>query len=144
MRSFFLFAVLALPLAGASVRVYQTNSAGDTVDIIDPDTNKIVLQVKEIEAAHGVVFSPDGKRAYITCEADNTVWITDTKNGKLLAKVPLTGHPNNIAITSDGSRLFVGIREAPGAVDVIDTKAERMIKTITVKGAVHHLHLPPP
>jgi YVTN family beta-propeller protein len=143
MRSLFLSALLALPLAGASVRVYQTNSAGDTVDIIDPATNKIVLQVKDIEAAHGVAFSPDGRHAYITCEADNTLWTTDTKTGKLLGKVPFSGHPNNIAISNDGARVFIGIREAPGAVDVIDTKAQKLVKTIAVKGAVHNVYVTP-
>ena len=143
MKSLLLSTLLALPLAGASVHVYQTNSAGDTVDIIDPATNKIVLRVKGIEAAHGVVFSPDGRRAYITCEADNTVWTTDTKTGKLLGKVPLSGHPNNIAITSDGARVFVGIRQAPGSVDVIDAKAQKLIKTIAVKGAIHNVYLTP-
>ena len=143
MRSLFLSALLALPLAGASVRVYQTNSAGDTVDVIDPATNKIVLQVKGIEAAHGVAFSPDGTRAYITCEADNTLWTTDTRTGKLLGKVPLSGHPNNIAVSNDGARVFIGIREAPGAVDVIDAKAQKNVKTVVVKGAVHNVYVTP-
>ena len=34
--------LLALPLMAASVRIYQTNSAGDAVDIIDPATYKII------------------------------------------------------------------------------------------------------
>ena len=53
--------LLALPLAANTVRIYQTNSAGDAVDIIDAATNTVVLQVKDIEAPHGVVFSPDGR-----------------------------------------------------------------------------------
>src|SRR6476646_3405385 len=32
--------VLALNVSAGSVRIYQTNSAGDVVDIIDPTTNK--------------------------------------------------------------------------------------------------------
>ena len=67
--------LLALPLivSAGSVRIYQTNSAGDAVDIIDPTTNKVVMQIKDIEVPHGVSFSPDGTRAYISCEAENTV-----------------------------------------------------------------------
>src|SRR5712672_3436445 len=103
LRMFFL---IALPLAAGSVRIWQTNSAGDTVDIIDPATNKVVMQVKDIEVPHGVAFSPDGTRAYITCEAENTVWFTDTKSGKLLGKVPLSGHPNNLSTALDGKYVF--------------------------------------
>ena len=89
---------LVLPLAANTVRIYQTNSAGDAVDIIDAATNKVVLQVKGIEAPHGVAFSPDGSRAYISCEAENTLWATDTKTGNLLGKASLSGRPNNISI----------------------------------------------
>ena len=143
MRSIYLTLLLVLPLTASSIRVYQTNSAGDTVDIIDPATNKIVLQVKDIEAAHGVAFSPDGTRAYITCEADNTLWATDTKTGKLLGKVALSGHPNNLAVSNDGRRVFIGIREGPGAVDVVATNPLKLERTVAVKGAVHNVYVTP-
>src|ERR1700733_2337904 len=121
MKKVFCLAVLsALPMVAASVRIYQTNSAGDDLDVIDPATNKVVMKIDGIEAAHGVAFSPDGRRAYITCEADNTVWVVETKDGRLVAKVPLSGHPNNIAVSKDGRRVFAAIVTAPGAVDVID------------------------
>ncbi len=78
--------LFVLPLLASSVRVYQTNSAGDEVHVIDPATNKVVQTIKDIEVPHGVTFSPDGKRAYITCEAEKTVWAVDTKNATLIAK----------------------------------------------------------
>lgn len=138
-----LFLLAALPLAASSIRIYQTNSAGDDVDIIDPATNKIVQKIQGIEVPHGVALSPDGKRAYISCEAESTLWATDAKTGKLLGKVPLSGHPNNISISKDGSRVFVGIAVAPGAVDVIDTASMKNIKSIPVKGAVHNTYVTP-
>ena len=143
MRFVWLAMLVVYPLAASSIRVYQTNSAGDAVDIIDPATNKIVLRVKDIEAAHGVAFSPDGTRAYITCEADNTLWATDTKTGKLLNKVPLSGHPNNLAVSNDGRRVFIGIREAGGAVDVVSANPPALEKTVRVKGNVHNVYVTP-
>ena len=133
--------VLALPLAANTVRVYQTNSAGDAVDIIDPATNTVVSQVKDIEAPHGVAFSPDGSRAYISCEGENTLWATDTKTGKLLGKAALGGHPNNISISKDGRRVFVGIIDGPGAVEVVDTTVLKSIKSVAVKGGVHNTYV---
>src|ERR1700709_529374 len=91
--------LFTLPLLASSVRVYQTNSAGDEVHVIDPATNKVVQTIKDIEVPHGVTFAPDGKRAYITCEAEKTLWAVDTKTGKLISKVPLSGHPNNLSIS---------------------------------------------
>jgi YVTN family beta-propeller protein len=133
--------LLALPLAANADRLYQTNSAGDTVDIIDSATNAVVLQVKDIEVPHGVTFSPDGTRAYISCESENTLWATDTKTGKLLGKAALSGHPNNIAISKDGRRVFVGILSGAGAVEVVDTASLKSIKIIAVKGGVHNAYV---
>jgi YVTN family beta-propeller protein len=143
MRPFLSILALTLPLAAASVRIYQTNSAGDAVDVIDPATNKVVMQIKDIEVPHGVAFSPDGGRAYISCEAESTLWAVDTKTGKLIAKAPLSGHPNNIAISRDGGRVFVAIVTQPGAVDVIDTASMKNIKSIKVKGGVHNTYVTP-
>jgi len=138
-----LAAVLALPLLGGSVRIYQTNAGGDEVHVIDASMNKVVFEVKDIEIPHGVTFSPDGTRAYITCEAENTVWATDTKTGKLLGKANLSGHPNNLSITQDGKRLFVAIVTAPGAVDVVDTASLKVIKSIPTKGGMHNTYVTP-
>jgi YVTN family beta-propeller protein len=142
-RYYALSCLLALPLGANTVRVYQTNSAGDAVEIIDPATNKVVSEVKNIEAPHGVVFSPDGSRAYISCEGDNTLWATDTRTGKVLGKVALSGHPNNIAVSKDGHRVFVGIMTAPGSVEVVDTGLMKSVKSVVVKGGVHNTYVTP-
>ena len=133
----------ALSLSAGSVRVIQTNAAGDTVDFIDPATNKIVLVVKDMEAAHGVTSSPDGSRAYFTLESDSTVVAVDTKTGKRVGQVALSGHPNNISISKDGKLIFAGINTAPGAVDVIDAATMKNIKSIPVKGQVHNVYVTP-
>jgi YVTN family beta-propeller protein len=143
MKLYLVLIVIALPLIAGSVRVYQTNSAGDGVDIIDPATNKVVQSVKDIEVPHGVAFSPDGTRAWITCEAEKTVWAVDTKTARPVAKIALSGHPNNVAVSKDGKRVFVAIVEAPGAVDVIDTASLKNIKSIHVKGGVHNTYVTP-
>jgi YVTN family beta-propeller protein len=136
-------ALVAMPLLAGSVRVYQTNSAGDEVHVIDPATNKVVKTIKDIEVPHGVAFSPDGKRAWITCESENNVWAVDTKDERVTGKIPLSGHPNNLSVSKDGKRVFVAIRAAPGAVDVVDTALNKVIKSIPVKGAVHNTYVTP-
>jgi YVTN family beta-propeller protein len=143
MRLLTISVLLALPLAAASVRVYQTNSAGDEVHVIDPATNKIVQTIKDIEVPHGVAFSPDGTRAWITCEAEKNVWVVDTKTARVVRKIALSGDPNNLAVSKDGRRVFIGIRVAPGAVDVIDTASLTNIKSIPVKGAIHNVYVTP-
>jgi YVTN family beta-propeller protein len=134
---------LTLPLAAQTVRVVQTNAAGDEAHIIDPVTNKVVLRIPDVEAVHGVGFSPDGARTYFTVEGDSTVKAIDTKTGKILGSVKLSGHPNNIAVSKDGKHVFAAIAVAPGALDVIDTATMKNIKSIPVKGAVHNTYVTP-
>ena len=45
--------------------IYITNSAADTIDVVDATTNKVVQVIRGIELAHGINFSPDGTRVYV-------------------------------------------------------------------------------
>ena len=130
-----------LPAAAQTVRIYVTNSAGDSIHVIDPATQKVVQTIGPIEAAHGIDFSPDGKRVYVSNEADSTLDVFDRPSGKRIAKVKLSGHPNNIATTKDGGRVVVGIADDPGALDVIDTTELSVAKTIPVNGRLHNVYV---
>ncbi|MEO8050070.1 MAG: cytochrome D1 domain-containing protein, partial [Acidobacteriota bacterium] len=131
------------PLAAGSVRILQTNSAGDDVDVIDPATNKVVGVIRGIEVNHGAAAAPDGKHYYISNEGESTLDVVDTKTLKITKNIPLSGHPNNIAISKDGKRVYVSIARAPGTVDVIDTASLENVKSIPVKGAVHNTYVTP-
>ena len=129
--------------ASRKVRIVQTNSAGDNVDLIDPATNKVVGQITGIEVNHGAAAAPDGTRLYISNEADSTLDVADSKTLRVVAKIPLSGHPNNISISQDGRRVYVAIAVAPGTVDVIDTASLQRVKGIPIKGAVHNTYVTP-
>jgi YVTN family beta-propeller protein len=123
-----------------TVRIYATNSGGDTVNVIDPATNKTVSTLEGIEGAHGVAGSPDGSKVYVSNEADSTLDVFDQKTNRLIKKVPLSGHPNNIAVAKDG-RIVVAIAQDPGALDIIDpVKLERKV-TILHKGRLHNTYV---
>jgi hypothetical protein len=47
----------------SGVRIVQTNSAGDAVSLIDPASNKVVAEIKNIEVNHGAAAAPDGSRS---------------------------------------------------------------------------------
>ena len=114
--------------------IVQTNSAGDNVHLIDPATNKVVGVINGIEVNHGAAVAPDGTRIYVSDEADSTLDVVDGKSLKVVKKIPLSGHPNNIAVGKDGKRVYVGIIQAPGGVDVIDTATMTNVKTMPTKG----------
>src|SRR6266581_209247 len=123
-HAWFALALAALPASADTVRVYITNSAGDSIHVIDPATNKVVQVIKGIEA-------------------DSTLDVVDRKTGKIVKKVTLSGHPNNIGVTKDGARVVVGIADDPGALDVIDTASLKLAKSIPVNGRLHNVYVTP-
>jgi YVTN family beta-propeller protein len=125
------------------VRIIQSNSAGDNVDVIDPVSNKVVGEIKGIEVNHGVAVAPDGSRIYVSDEAKSTLDVADGKNLKVIKEIPLSGHPNNITVTPDGKWLYVAIAQEPGGLDVIDTSSLQDVKTIRTKGPIHNPYVTP-
>ncbi len=145
-----LVALLGLPLlmitsasARTDVLIVQTNSAGDNVHIIDPDTNTVVGEISGIERAHGAVPMPDGRFLYVANESVNTVDVVDMGTMKVIKQIPLSGRPNNIAITPDGRKVYVAIAQSPGALEVIDTSTNDIFATISVHGGAHNTYVTP-
>jgi YVTN family beta-propeller protein len=132
-----------LALHAATVRIVQTNSAGDSVMLIDPATNKVVGEIKGIEVNHGATVAPDGSKFYITNEAESTLDVADAKTLTVTKHIPLTNHPNNVAISKDGKRVYVAIVSGAGAVDVIDTTTLTRVKSIRTEGGIHNTYVTP-
>ena len=93
--------------------------------------------------SHGAAVAPDGSRIYVSDEADSTLDVVDGKTLKVIKKVKLSGHPNNIAVGREGRRVYVGIIQAPGGVDVIDTASMQNVKTMPTKGTIHNPYVTP-
>jgi YVTN family beta-propeller protein len=135
--------LVATPLAAGTARIYVTNRAGTTIDVIDPATNKVVEVIKNIESPEVVRFSPDGSRVYIASRSVDVLDVMDRKSGKHIKKVPLSGWANDAAVTSDGRLILVCIRNTGteavdvGALDIIDTKSLEKVKSIPVKRGLH-------
>ena len=136
---------VALPLAAsaATVRIVQTNSAGDNISLIDPATNTVVGEITGIEVNHGAAAAPDGSRFYFSNEADHTLDVVSGKTLQVIKKITLSGRPNNIAISRNGRRVYVSIVSGDGAVDVVDTASLARVKSIATRGGVHNTFVTP-
>src|SRR5215469_7994986 len=104
-------ASVSLLAAPPKLRIIQTNSAGDNIHIIDPATNKVVGEIKGIEASHGIAVSKDGSRIYISEEAQKTLDVVDGKTLEVTKRIPLSGNPNLIDMTPDGRWIYVAIAQ---------------------------------
>jgi YVTN family beta-propeller protein len=142
----------------AQLRILQTNSAGDNINIIDPATNKVVGEIKGIEANHGIAVSPDGSRIYVSVESmEKVLNVVDGKTLEVIKRIPLSGVANLVDMTPDGRTVYVAIAQEwddlsafpqikaqpNGGVDVIDTVSLEKVKTIALKGGVHDLNVTP-
>jgi len=139
------------------LRILQSNFAGDSVSIIDPATNKVVGDIKGIEAGHGLAVAPDGSRIYMSQEGLKRLIVIDGKTLQITKVIPLTGVPNLVDITPDGRWIFVAlaneytdlsefptIKAQPnGGIDVIDTTTLTNVKTIPIRGGIHDLNVTP-
>lgn len=131
------------PSAKSRVLIYVTNSAGDTIDVVDAGSNKVVQVIRGIELPHGVNFSQDGTRVFVSNESESVLDVVDRTSGEIIKKVALSGRPNNIAVSKDGGRVVVAIRTLPGAVDVIDTVSLTLARTIPIQRSIHNIYVTP-
>lgn len=132
-----------LPAQTGTVRIIQTNAAGDNVHLIDPVTQKVVGEIPGIPIAHGVTSHPDGSVLYFSNEVDRTLDLVPARALRVTERIPLSGRPNNVAITPDGLKVYVAIRAEPGYVDVIDLAVRRVVKSIPTAGGVHNVYVTP-
>ena len=133
----------SLVAQGRTVRIIQTNAAGDNSHVIDPVTNKVVATIEGMEVPHGVASAPDGKRVYITIESKRALGVVDPTTWKVIKEIPLSGRPNNVFVSKDSKKVYVGIAQAPGAVDVIDAVGLTNTKSVKVDGSVHNVYVTP-
>src|SRR3974377_1773196 len=102
-----LLCTASISLANAQqskLRIVQTNSAGDNIHLIDVTTNKVVGEIKGIEAPHGITVAPDGTPIYISEESGDTLVVLDGKTLQETKRIKLSGNPNLVDITPDGKR----------------------------------------
>ena len=68
--------VAAVPASAGTSRIYITNSAGDAINVIDPETNTVVQNIKGIEAARDAFLTTDlpQKMARYHQDAEATFW----------------------------------------------------------------------
>jgi YVTN family beta-propeller protein len=141
---FLALALASLPASAGMVRIYVTNSAGDSIHVIDPATQTVVQEIKDIEGAHGVNFSPDGTKVYVSNEETASLDVFDRESGKLIKEIKLTDRPNNIAVSKNGDKVAIAIARGKGGLDIVDTKTMTLKKWIpNGNGRLHNVYITP-
>lgn len=82
---------------------YFGKPTSDYVYVIDIQEKRVTSNIQAGVAPHGVVVSPDGKRAYITNLLSDDVSVIDTATNKEIAKIKVGKMPNGISLWSNQS-----------------------------------------
>ncbi len=97
------------PLCSLPERVYVPNSTGNTVDVIDPNTFKVIDHYAVGAIPHHITPAWDMSALYVDNEGSSALTVIDIHTGKPVGKVSIP-FPYNLYFTPDGTK----------AVDVVE------------------------
>ena len=114
---------------GASVapdgsRIYVSNEAMSTCDVVDAKTLKVVKQIKLSGHPNNIAIAKDGKRVYVgIIQTPGGVDVIDTASMTRVKTVPTKGTIHNAYVTPDGKYVVAGSIQGK-TINVIDAKTE--------------------
>lgn len=111
-------------------RAYVTNSAANTVEIIDTATQTFLGNISVGTSPFNIAINPAGTRIYVTNFLSNNVSVIDTSTNSVIATIGVGNRPRGIAVTPDGGKAYVA-NTTGNSVSVIDLATNSVIKTIT-------------
>ena len=97
------------PLCDIPPRVYVPNSMAGTVDVIDPDTFKVIDHYRVGAIPHHIAPAWDMSALYVDNEGSSSLTVLDIHTGKPVGQVSIP-FPYNLYFTPDGTK----------AIDVVE------------------------
>jgi YVTN family beta-propeller protein len=126
----------------AATRVYVPNSAGDSVDVIDPRTYKVVEHFSVGALPQHITPSHDLKTLYVNDDVGNTLTPIDPITGKPGRSLSVED-PYNLYFTVDG-RYAIVVAERLHRLDFRDAHTFRLVRALSVPCAgVNHMDFSP-
>lgn len=117
-------------------RLYVACNHGNTLQVLDAGTLRLIREIPTGAGAYNVEPSPDGRWVLVTNKKDQSVSVIDAATLTEAARVPTSKKvPHGVAYSPDGRYAFVsveGVGAAPGAVDVIDLDARARVASVSV------------
>jgi YVTN family beta-propeller protein len=127
---------------------YQGNPDGDSVSVIDMQSLTKIKTIPGFVEPLNVTFTPDGSKAYVGNYGAHWVGVIDVRRHELLKKIQVAEVPGvarldpakylgeikgiNIAALSNDGRYLYAADSDLNVVSVIDTREDKVIKTIRV------------
>jgi YVTN family beta-propeller protein len=127
---------------------YQGNPDGDSISVIDMVSLTEIKRIPGFAEPLNITFTPDGSKAYIGNYGAHWVGVIDVTRHELLKRIQVGEVPeiakldperylseikgvSNASISNDGRYIYAADGDL-GIVGIIDTRDDRVIKTIRV------------
>ena len=113
-------------------RIYVSDEADSTLDIVDGKTLKVTKRVPLSGHPNNIAVAPDGKRVYVgIIQSPGGVDVIDTVSLKNIKTLPTKGTIHNPYVTPDGKYVVAGSIQAK-TINVIDTATDETAWTLTL------------
>lgn len=131
--------VLAHSITGS---IWVANEEGNSLTVVNAETNKVIATLTGIEGPHNVQLSPDSKTVWAVSGHKSLALAIDTATYSLKGTAPTGKMPAHIIITPNGKSIYVTNGE-DNSVSVIDAATMKTVATIPVGKLPHGLRSSP-
>jgi YVTN family beta-propeller protein len=119
-------------------RLYVACNYGNSLQVWDAATLTKVKEIPVGKGAYNVEPSPDGKLVIVTNKKDQSVSLIDAVRLREIARIPTSKKiVHGVAYSPDNRVAYISsesIGADPGAVDVIDLAAKKLVASIPIPG----------
>src|SRR6476619_3734641 len=108
-------------------------SHGTQVDVIDPDTGKLIGTIGDTPGVHGVAIASEFKHGFTSNGRENKVSMFDPTTLQLINKIDVGKGPDGIYYDPETKRVFTN-NHGSHDISAIDAKTGQVIGTVKVEG----------
>ena len=107
---------MALDSAAATGRVFVSNEKGDSVSVIDTQTNQVIKTIAVGKRPRGVGLAPDGSAVYVAISGENHIAVIDPNSLKVTGQFPSGDDPEAFAVHKNGNIYISNENDAKASV----------------------------
>lgn len=120
-----------LMIDSAARRLYVSH--GTQVDVLNPDSGKLIGTIPDTPGVHGIVIAPDFNHGFTSNGRENKVSMFDPATLQLIKKIDVGKGPDGIYYDPASKRVFTN-NHGSHDITAIDAKTGEVIGTVKAEG----------